>query len=397
MHKTRQANRTYRETGSYEPHDGSVGGVRRRSPPDRGASSVRLSPPHQRVLLRCPQPLHRAPDRACRDHDVGYSITVRQVAAVRTAIASIDDGDWEPIDYTIGGDAEVADCPYGDKHRLVVRRTRIIGAQPELFANWRHHGFITNSTAATVDADADHRAHAVVELAIRDLRRSRARALPVRPLPRQQRLGRVRHRRSQPDALGAPPRHRHRRPGCRQDDPPQAAHRARTLHPRWTATPTAPPRPLALAQRVPHHPRPAPSHPAALLTAPPDEPNPTRGGRHNQTPAHGVDPRTPPQRPNPNRPPAGPSTSSPTPSTPSYRSPDGEVGRWLDGHSLRLRSRPGRRGGVFQRTGLGPAAPAGHLRVASGPLSNRACGSPAHGSPTSFIVRHSQPGSAPFR
>jgi hypothetical protein len=108
--------------------------------------------------------------KACRDHGVGYSITVRQVAAVKTAIAAIDDEGWVPIDYTIGGDAEVAECPYGDGHRLVVRRTRIIGAQPELFANWRHHAFITDTTASAVAADADHRAHAVIELAIRDLK-----------------------------------------------------------------------------------------------------------------------------------------------------------------------------------------------------------------------------------
>jgi hypothetical protein len=108
--------------------------------------------------------------KACRDHGVGYSITVRQVKAVKTAIAGIDEKTWAPITYTLGGDAEVAECTYGDKHRLVVRRTRIIGAQPELFANWRHHAFITDGTGTTVEADADHRAHAVVELAIRDLK-----------------------------------------------------------------------------------------------------------------------------------------------------------------------------------------------------------------------------------
>jgi hypothetical protein len=108
--------------------------------------------------------------KACRDHEVGYSITVRQVKAVKTAIAGIDEGAWTGIDYTIGGDAEVAECPYGDEHRLVVRRTRIRGAQAELFANWRHHAFITDNTANTVEADAEHRAHAVVELAIRDLK-----------------------------------------------------------------------------------------------------------------------------------------------------------------------------------------------------------------------------------
>jgi hypothetical protein len=39
------------------------------------------------------------------------------------------------IDYTLGGEAQVAECRYGDGHRLVVRRTRIVGAQAELFDN----------------------------------------------------------------------------------------------------------------------------------------------------------------------------------------------------------------------------------------------------------------------
>ena len=108
--------------------------------------------------------------KACRDHGVSYSITVRQVSAVKEAIAAIDDDAWMPIDYTLGGEAEVAECPYGDGHRLVVRRTRILGTQAELFAHWRHHAFITDTTLSTLDADADHRAHAVIELAIRDLK-----------------------------------------------------------------------------------------------------------------------------------------------------------------------------------------------------------------------------------
>lgn len=107
---------------------------------------------------------------ACRDHDVRYSITVRQVPAVRAAVAGIDDTAWVPIDYTAAGEAQVAECLYGDEHRLVVRRTRIIGHQEQLFDQWRHHGFITDRDGTAVDLDADHRAHAVVELAIRDLK-----------------------------------------------------------------------------------------------------------------------------------------------------------------------------------------------------------------------------------
>ena len=41
------------------------------------------------------------------------------------------------------------------------------------------------------------------------------------------------------------------------------------------------------------------------------------------------------------------------------RDSGGEVGRWFGGSLLRLRSRPGHGGGISQRTGPGPAAPAG--------------------------------------
>ena len=107
---------------------------------------------------------------ACRDHDVRYSITVNQNTWVRQAIAAITEEDWTDIDYTVGGVAQVAECPYGDGHRLVVRRTRFFSVQGELFFDWRHHAFITDRTGTPVDLDADHRAHATVELAIRDLK-----------------------------------------------------------------------------------------------------------------------------------------------------------------------------------------------------------------------------------
>jgi hypothetical protein len=110
--------------------------------------------------------------KACRDHQMAYSITVKQNRFVAAAIDAIDAAAWTAIDYTTGGDAQVAETRYGDGHRLVVRRTRITGAQPELFANWRYHAFITDRCGNPVDLDADHRAHAVVELAIRDLKDS---------------------------------------------------------------------------------------------------------------------------------------------------------------------------------------------------------------------------------
>ena len=51
-----------------------------------------------------------------------------------------------------------------------MRRTRLIGAQAELWPDWRHFPFITNRTEALALVEAEHRQHAVVELTIRDLK-----------------------------------------------------------------------------------------------------------------------------------------------------------------------------------------------------------------------------------
>jgi hypothetical protein len=64
----------------------------------------------------------------------------------------------------------VAECVYG-KRRLIVRRTRLTTpAQARLWPDWRHFGFLTDLDGAAVDVDAFHRRHAVVELAIRDIK-----------------------------------------------------------------------------------------------------------------------------------------------------------------------------------------------------------------------------------
>jgi transposase len=106
--------------------------------------------------------------RACRRHQLRYSITVRQTTPIRAAIATIAADAWVDIVYPDGGLAEVAETRYkGD--RLIVRRTRLVGAQAELFPNWRYHAFVTDRVGTTVELDQDHRRHAVVELCIRDL------------------------------------------------------------------------------------------------------------------------------------------------------------------------------------------------------------------------------------
>ena len=56
------------------------------------------------------------------------------------------------------------------RQRLIVRRTRLVGAQAELWPDWRYHAFFTNRVDAIELVEAEHRQHAVVELAIRDLK-----------------------------------------------------------------------------------------------------------------------------------------------------------------------------------------------------------------------------------
>lgn len=107
--------------------------------------------------------------QACRDHDVRYSITVRQTPVIQRAIEAIADQDWTSIDYTANGEAWVAETDYQGQ-RLIVRRTTLHEPRPALFPDFRYHAFITDRVGDAIFLDADHRRHAVVELAIRDLK-----------------------------------------------------------------------------------------------------------------------------------------------------------------------------------------------------------------------------------
>lgn len=89
--------------------------------------------------------------------------------AVARTIAEIDEKAWVGIDYTPGAEAEVAECEYKGR-RLIVRRTRLLGPQATLWPDWRHFAFLTDLDGEPVALDAFHRQHAVVELAIRELK-----------------------------------------------------------------------------------------------------------------------------------------------------------------------------------------------------------------------------------
>jgi hypothetical protein len=99
-----------------------------------------------------------------------YSIGVRMIKTVRAAVEAIDEDAWTEIaDYPEAGEAQIAQTTYGGR-RLIVRRTRLIGPQAELWPDWRHFAFITNRDEDIALVEAEHRDHAVVEQVIADLK-----------------------------------------------------------------------------------------------------------------------------------------------------------------------------------------------------------------------------------
>ena len=111
--------------------------------------------------------------------DVRFSITIRQRASLRDLIEAIPEEDWTPIPYWMDGAADVAETTYTPFQtkpdaapvRLIVRRVKPTpGSQLALFARYSYHAFITDRDGETLELEADHRRHAEVENAIRDLK-----------------------------------------------------------------------------------------------------------------------------------------------------------------------------------------------------------------------------------
>jgi hypothetical protein len=121
-----------------------------------------------------------------------FSVTVQMNPHVRAAIASIGEGAWTPIKYPRAiwddqlrcwvSDAEVAETEYtaftskkgqAITARLIVRRVKDLNrqagqGQDELFGVWRYHAVFTDSPFVTLQAEAQHRDHAVVEQVFAD-------------------------------------------------------------------------------------------------------------------------------------------------------------------------------------------------------------------------------------
>jgi hypothetical protein len=99
-----------------------------------------------------------------------FSIGVRLQSAVRAAIEQIDEHAWTTLeDDPPTSIAQIAETTLGGR-RLVVRRVRTLNAQGELLPSWELFPFATNRTDTLATVEAEHRQHAVVELAIRDLK-----------------------------------------------------------------------------------------------------------------------------------------------------------------------------------------------------------------------------------
>jgi hypothetical protein len=122
-----------------------------------------------------------------------FSVTVRMDPKVRAAIAAIPETAWTAIRYPRAiwddqmrcwiSDAEVAETEYtafarskdqAVTARLIVRRVRdqnkkAAAGQGELFPAWRHHAVFTDSPFETVQAEGQHRGHAIVEQVFADV------------------------------------------------------------------------------------------------------------------------------------------------------------------------------------------------------------------------------------
>jgi hypothetical protein len=115
---------------------------------------------------------------ACRKAGVRFSVTVRLDTKIRKAIDAIPDDAWTPIDYWLDGGADVAEVPFtcfSGKQvldvRLIVRRVRPTpGSQLALDVVFDYHALVTDRPGSALTLEADHRAHAQVELVIRDLK-----------------------------------------------------------------------------------------------------------------------------------------------------------------------------------------------------------------------------------
>ena len=130
---------------------------------------------------------------AIRRGGARFSVTAPMNASIRAAIAAIPEQAWTAIKYPHAiwddqlrcwvSDAEVAETRYtafaskkgqAVTARLVVRRVRDLNkqaaaGQDELFPLWRHHAVFTDSPFELIQAEGQHRDHAIIEQVFADV------------------------------------------------------------------------------------------------------------------------------------------------------------------------------------------------------------------------------------
>ena len=123
---------------------------------------------------------------ACRRHGARFSVTARIDAKIRAACEGIAEDRWIDIKYPEAiwdederrwiSDAQIAETGHtafdGTRHaitaRLIVRRVKRLDpnaptGQGELFDCWRYFAVFTDSPFILVQAEAQHRGHAIIE------------------------------------------------------------------------------------------------------------------------------------------------------------------------------------------------------------------------------------------
>ena len=259
---------------------------------------------------------------------------------MRRLIEAIPEEDWTPIPYWLPGGADVAETSYTPfRHardasavRLIVRRVKPTpGSQLALFATYSYHAFITDRAGEMMELETDHRRHAEIENAIRDLKYGVGlNHLPLGPLRRERGMARGAGDRAQPRPLDGTARARR---GNRHHQDAQAAllRPRRTAHPLGPALDPAPPQALALGRAVGSRARATTGDTAPGLT-----PAHSAGPGPSLAPARPRTPRAPsrlrPQRPRATAPRSGTARRTPArlPNFPAARNPAlSRFDRWI--------------------------------------------------------------------
>jgi hypothetical protein len=165
---------------------------------------VRQIAPSATIVVRADAKFYTADVAAtAARYQAGVSLTTGSNPHVDAAISTIPDTAWMPIHYPnafvdtdtgqLVSDAEVAEIRYTafTSHpareqvpgRLIVRRVKrlnsqLAAGQDELFTTWRHHAVFVTSRFQTLQAEGQHRDHAIVEQTIADAASSALAHLP---------------------------------------------------------------------------------------------------------------------------------------------------------------------------------------------------------------------------